>query len=161
MTLRSSGSSLASTDSIAGLLWIGGSSRFNPVKLELSAADRIASQAWVPVLRTNFIYLLVPKTCPKGAEIVFYPSHSRFEPLRVVWAHGQPPGAGDQSLPAPAPREPGRLVPLGRGGPRAGPRRGPPGLALGRLLGLPLVPRDGARVLRGSRGRRLPERALR
>ena len=30
-----------------------------------------------------------------------------------------------------------------------GPRRGPPGPALGRLLGLPLVPRDGPRVLRG------------
>ena len=39
--------------------------------------------------------------------------------------------------------------------------RGPPDPALGRLLGLPLVPRDGARVLRGRRDRRLHERALR
>ncbi len=38
---------------------------------------------------------------------------------------------------------------------------GPADPALGRLLGMPLVPRDGARVLRGRRDRRLHERALR
>ena len=43
----------------------------------------------------------------------------------------------------------------------ARPRGGPADPALGRLLGLPLVPRDGARVLRGPRDRRLHERALR
>ena len=39
--------------------------------------------------------------------------------------------------------------------------RGPADPALGRLLGLPLVPRDGARVLRGRRDGGLHERALR
>ena len=73
----------------------------------------------------------------------------------------QPPRAGDQPLPAPAPRQPGGLVPVGRGGADPGARRGPPDPALGRLLRLPLVPRDGARVLRGPRHRRLHERALR
>ena len=69
--------------------------------------------------------------------------------------------AGDQPLPAPAPRQPGRLVPVGRGGAGPGARGGPADPALGRLLGLPLVPRDGARVLRGPGDRRLHERALR
>ena len=69
--------------------------------------------------------------------------------------------ARDQPLPAPAQRQPGRLVPVGRRGPGPRPRARPADPALGRLLGLPLVPRDGARVLRGPRDRRLHERALR
>ena len=44
-------------------------------------------------------------------------------------------------------------------GPRA--RARPPAARLDRLLGLPLVPRHGARVLRGRRDRRAHERALR
>src|SRR5215203_3369545 len=49
--------------------------------------------------------------------------------------------------------EPGRLVSVGRGGarPRARGAEADPGLD--RLRRLPLVPRDGARVVRGSRGR--------
>ena len=39
--------------------------------------------------------------------------------------------------------------------------RGPADPAVDRLLGLPLVPRDGARVVRGRRDRRADERALR
>ena len=60
----------------------------------------------------------------------------------------------DEPVPAPARRQPGRLVPVGRGGVRARARRGQADLALDRLLGLPLVPRDGARVVRRSRDRR-------
>ena len=48
---------------------------------------------------------------------------------------------------------------------RRGVRRGPPprraGPAVGRLRGLPLVPRHGARVVRGRAGRRADERELR
>ena len=61
----------------------------------------------------------------------------------------EPPRAGDEPVPPPARREPGRLVPVGRRGVRARPRRGQADPALGRLLRLPLVPRDGARVVRG------------
>src|ERR1700743_2800369 len=43
----------------------------------------------------------------------------------------------------------------------AAPRGGPPAAGVDRLLGLPLVPRDGARVLRGPRGRGADERRLR
>ena len=75
--------------------------------------------------------------------------------------HGQPPRRRDQPLPAPARRQPGRLVPVGRRGVRPGPGRGPAGPAVGRLLGLPLVPRHGPRVLRGRRHRGPDERAVR
>ncbi len=50
---------------------------------------------------------------------------------------------------------------MGRGGSGPRPRGGPADPAVGRLLRLPLVPRDGARVLREPRDRRLHERALR
>ena len=73
----------------------------------------------------------------------------------------EPPRARDQPLPAPARPQPGRLVPVGRGG--AGPRArgGQADLPVDRLLGLPLVPRDGARVVRERRHRGAHERALR
>ena len=73
----------------------------------------------------------------------------------------QPPRPRDQPLPAAARRQPGRLVSLGRGGAGARQRGGPADPPLDRLLGLPLVPRDGARVLREPGDRRLHERALR
>ena len=69
--------------------------------------------------------------------------------------------ARDLAVPAPAQGQPGRLVPVGRGGARRARDRGPPAAGLDRLLGLPLVPRDGARVVRGSRDRGADERALR
>ena len=50
---------------------------------------------------------------------------------------------------------------MGRGGARARAGRGPADPAVDRLLGLPLVPRDGARVLRGRGDRPAHERALR
>ena len=62
---------------------------------------------------------------------------------------GEPARGRDLALPAPARRQSRRLVPVGRRGVRARRARGPPDLPLDRLLGLPLVPRDGPRVLRG------------
>ena len=50
---------------------------------------------------------------------------------------------------------------MGRGGVRPRPRGGPGGARLDRLLRLPLVPRDGARELRGRGDRAADERALR
>src|SRR5215212_3555185 len=73
----------------------------------------------------------------------------------------QRPGAGDIPIPAPAPRQPGRLAAVGTGRARRGPRARRAAACLDRLLGLPLVPRHGARVLRGPRDRRAHERAVR
>ena len=56
---------------------------------------------------------------------------------------------------------PVRLVPVGRRGARPGARGGPADPPLDRVRGLPLVPRDGARVVRGSCDRGRDERALR
>ena len=67
----------------------------------------------------------------------------------------------DEPVPPPARRQPGRLVPVGRRGVRARPRRGQAGAALGRVLVVPLVPRDGARVVRGPGRRRDDERPVR
>ena len=53
------------------------------------------------------------------------------------------------------------MVRLGRRGAGAGQRGGQADPAVDRLLGLPLVPRDGARVVRGCRDGRIHERALR
>ena len=73
----------------------------------------------------------------------------------------EPPRGRDEPVPPPARREPGRLVPVGRRGVRARPGRGQAAPRLGRLQLVPLVPRDGARVVRepGDRGRH--ERPLR
>src|SRR5262249_5024329 len=64
-------------------------------------------------------------------------------------------------LPAPARDEPGGVVPMGRGGPPARSRRAEAHPPLRRLLGLPLVPRHGPRVLRGPGHRGADECALR
>src|SRR5581483_8050147 len=74
---------------------------------------------------------------------------------------GQPPGRRDESLPAPAPGQPRRLVPVGRGGVLPRHSRGQAHPAVDRVLGVPLVPRDGARVVRGSRHGQGDERPLR
>ncbi len=74
---------------------------------------------------------------------------------------GQPAGRGDQPLPAAAPGQPGRLAGVGRRGVRARPAPRPARAAVRRLRGMPLVPRDGARVLRGRGYRRPHEPALR
>src|SRR5262245_9355972 len=73
----------------------------------------------------------------------------------------EPPDPRVEPLPAAARPQPGGLVPVGPGGPGASPRAGPPHLPERWLLGLPLVPRDGARELRGRGNGHDPERALR
>ena len=65
----------------------------------------------------------------------------------------QPPRDIDQSVPLAAQGQPGRLVAVVRRGVRRGPRTRGPDPAERRLRRLPLVPRHGARVLRGRRGR--------
>src|SRR5215831_5269522 len=67
----------------------------------------------------------------------------------------------DEPVPAPARRQPGRVVRVGRRGAGEGAGGGQADPALGRLRGLPLVPRDGARVVRGPGDRGGDERALR
>ncbi len=70
-------------------------------------------------------------------------------------------GGGDEPVSPPARAQPGGLVSVGRRGLRAGAEGGQAGPALRGLLGLPLVPRDGARVLRERGHRRAHEPALR
>ena len=73
----------------------------------------------------------------------------------------KPPRARDQSVSAAAQAQSGRLVALGPGGARRGQAQQQADPALGRLRRLPLVPRHGARKLRGRRHRRGDERAVR
>ena len=77
------------------------------------------------------------------------------------WDHAEPPRRRDEPVPAPARPQPGRLVPVGRrcAGPREAARSAD--LPLDRLRRLPLVPRHGARVVRGRDDRGLHERPLR
>ena len=78
-----------------------------------------------------------------------------------VEIHGQRARRRDLALPAAAQGQSRRLAAVGSGGDRARPRTGPAAARLHRLLGLSLVPRHGARVLRERRDRRAHERALR
>ena len=73
----------------------------------------------------------------------------------------KPTGGGDESVPSPACGQSGRLVPLGLRSARARPRREPAHPALHRVLGLPLVSRDGPRVVRGRSDRGGHEHPLR
>src|SRR6478609_7703882 len=92
-----------------------------------------------------------------GSDIVGAPStgfYYRREP------YAQSTRERDLAVSTPARRQSRRLVSVGRRGADARARRGQADPALGRLLGLSLVSRDGARVVRG-RGHRAPhERAL-
>ena len=65
----------------------------------------------------------------------------------------------EEPVPPPARVQPGRLVRVGRGGVRQGAAREQADLPLDRLLDVPLVPRHGARVVRGRRGRRAAQRS--
>src|ERR1039458_10361413 len=67
----------------------------------------------------------------------------------------EPSGPGKKSLPVAARAQPGGLVRLGRGSVRQGARRRQAHLSFDRLFHLPLVPRDGAGIVR-KRGRRRP-----
>ena len=71
------------------------------------------------------------------------------------------PRLRDLPVPAPARRQPRGLVSVGRRGVRPRARGGQARAGLDRLRGLPLVPRDGARVLRGPGRRAGHEHALR
>ena len=73
----------------------------------------------------------------------------------------KPPGAGNLALSPAAQAQSGRLVALEPGGAGGGQARQQADPALGRLCRLPLVPRDGARELRGRRHRRGDERPVR
>ena len=74
---------------------------------------------------------------------------------------GQPAGPGDEPLPAPARPQPGGLVSVGARGVRQGQGREQADLPVGRLQLVLLVPRHGARELRGRRDRQGPQRELR
>ena len=73
----------------------------------------------------------------------------------------EPPRGRDQPVPPPARDNPVDWYPVGRRGVRAGPHRRQADLLVGRLLVVPLVSRDGARVVRGPGDRRRHEPALR
>ena len=78
-----------------------------------------------------------------------------------VHRHAEPPRRRNEPVPDPARRQSRRLASLGRrgAGARAPRRQADP--AVDRLLGMSLVPRDGARVVRGSARRGGDERRLR
>ena len=79
---------------------------------------------------------------------------------RAAEAH-EPTGREHEPVPAAARPQPRGLASLGRGGPRPVSRGGQADPPQHRVLRLPLVPRDGARVLRGRGHRRAHERAFR
>src|SRR3954451_322522 len=132
---------------------------------------------------------VAPTSSPVSASSGIWPEQNSRPPALTAWLYG-PTAAGassavttwrwcdigatvaggrraerprrrDLAVPAPAPGEPRRLAALGRRGAAPGARPRPPAARLDRLQRVPLVPRDGARVLRGSRDRRADERALR
>ena len=73
----------------------------------------------------------------------------------------EPPRKRDEPVPPPARGQSRGLAPVGRRGVRARPRRGQAAARLDRLLRVPLVPRDGARVVRGRGDGADDERPLR
>ena len=143
--------------------------------LWLPASSRsIASATW---LRSLAAHALRPGTAPASA-------HDEHGPRRERVPAGRPPRGGvcgpwlcrlsvtkraprvsnrDGTARAATPRQgrPRGLVPVGPRGARAAQDGGPPILLCDRLLRLPLVPRDGARVVRGRATAAVHERALR
>ena len=73
---------------------------------------------------------------------------------------GQPAREREEPLPSSACGKPGGLVPLGRGGLPEGTGRGKAGLPFHRICHLPLVSRDGTRVVRRRGGRPGPQGVL-
>src|SRR5580765_1911921 len=71
------------------------------------------------------------------------------------------PRERDEPVSAPARGQPGGVVRVGRRRAREGARGGQADPVVGRLRGVPLVPRDGARVVRGRGDGGADERALR
>ena len=80
---------------------------------------------------------------------------------RVPSFHAQSPRRRDQSVPAAACEQPGRLVPVGARCAGAGEAPRSPDLPVDRLRGVPLVPRHGARVVRGRSDGRGAEQPVR
>ncbi len=97
------------------------------------------------------------------------PTHPQLEglsaqpdlPSALPFGHAQPTRRRDEPVPPPARPQPGRLVPVGSGGARPGEGGGQADLPVDRLRRLPLVPRHGARELRGRGHGRRPEPGLR
>ena len=89
------------------------------------------------------------------------PAAHLFTRSRGYGRRGEPARRRNLAVSPPAPRQSGRLVPLGCRGVRC--RRGTqrPDPAVGGVFGLSLVSRDGPRVLRGRRGGSEDERAVR
>ena len=73
----------------------------------------------------------------------------------------EPARRRDVAVPPPASRQPGRLVGVGSRGVAGRGRRRQADPPLGGLLRVPLVPRDGARVVRGRRSGHSDERRVR
>ncbi len=115
----------------------------------------VADSAW------RALYTIVPRKSFAPAARV----PASFDPGRELPASltrdAQPARGRDLALPPPAQGQPGGLVSVGRRGARTGEGGGEAHPRLDRLLGLPLVPRDGARVVRGPADRVRDERALR
>ena len=101
----------------------------------------------------------------RGGRVLKSRARCPWPPRARHWRHDdgarEPTGHRDQPVPPPTRAQPRRLVPLGTRGDRARDRRGPADPDLDRLRRVPLVPRDGARVVRGSGDRRAHERELR
>src|SRR5215831_10064115 len=77
------------------------------------------------------------------------------------WRYGRPAEERDEPVPPAACGQPGGLVAVVTGSLRGRTGTGRAGDAVGGLLGLPLVPRDGARVVRGPADRGAAERRSR
>src|SRR3954453_14782733 len=105
----------------------------------------------------------VPQRTPTSTAGAYDAARVRPAPTPVRCAGGwhEPTRAGGIALPATARRQPGRLVAVVRRRVRRGTTARRPRPAERRLQRVPLVPRDGARVVRGRRHRRADERALR
>jgi hypothetical protein len=73
----------------------------------------------------------------------------------------EPPGARGLSVPPAARPQPGRLVSVGTRSARQSEGRRQAHSLVDRILGLPLVPRDGEGVVRERRHRQADERGLR
>ena len=120
--------------------------------LHLSVAGRERTS----VRRAKTI-LPFPKSVPICRFCAPTPVHPDTSPgtdaVRHTGTYAEPPRRRDEPVPAPARPQPGRLVPVGRRRARPGEAARPADLPLDRLRGLPLVPRHGARVVRG-RGHR-------
>ena len=112
---------------------------------------------WPAALEPRGVATMTARRLVAGAPSAAHPP-SRPGSARIG---AQPSRHGDEPLPAAAPRQPGRLVGVAAGGVRGGrpPRR--PGVSLGGLLRVPLVPRHGPRVVRGRRGGAGPQRGVR